>query len=143
VEKTDSKTVVLDKQDELTQFPYQEQEFWKPEKAHLKIADEMLLQAFTDNKDEFRVTQDTISPDDYYKQLVPYLNQKGERIIYINGLCKSFVKSPIPEERVNELGEISAWKNFFYVIDDGGSCFWQTEINIDKKEYFNFSVNGP
>ncbi|MGM1057460.1 MAG: hypothetical protein ACQEWG_16360 [Bacteroidota bacterium] len=125
-----------------SEFPHINKEPWEPPKTDLEVAKKILIQALKENKEEFGVGLDTISPENYYKQMVPYRNNNGERIIFVNGLCESFVKSPLPGEETTESGEIIGWKRHFYNVHDGGNCFWQAEINIDKKEYFHFSVNG-
>lgn len=48
---------------------------------------------------------------------------------------------PSQEKGINEWIEID-WKNEFVNVNDGGNCFWKIIINIDKKSYEDFMVNG-
>lgn len=77
----------------------------------------------------------------YYHQYLPYLNEHGDRIIYINSICKSFIQTHAPFEDPDNDGEMD-WKHHFYVIDDGGFCFWKVQINIDNLTYSRYSVNA-
>ena len=67
----------------------------------------------------------------YHRQYIGFVNNKGETIIYIN-----LVKAPNKEVR----GEMK--KELYWVLD-GEDDYWQIYINIDTKELFGLSVNGP
>ena len=116
---------------------------WIPTKKDLEIVDKVLEKAIENN--EFDFIKDPVKEniDKYpYKQYIPYLDNNGDRIIYLNTFCLP------PEEQVFEInGEYEwkkfDWKNEYYKVDDGGFCYWSIIINIDKVEYSNFMVNGP
>lgn len=135
--QTDNRTTILLEAEEKKEFPYKDADIWKPKSGDIKTIDSVLEIAFLSNKTEFGIN-DTITLDDYYKQLVPFINDKGERIVYVNSLCVSFIASPPPWNENKEMD----WNNHFYNVDDGGTCFWQTKINMDTLEYFDFTVNG-
>ena len=65
----------------------------------------------------------------YYRQYVGYYDNNGDKIIYINAFCDSYNK------RTN------LKTNWIFVLD-GGSCYYQIRININKGECFDFTVNG-
>ena len=65
----------------------------------------------------------------YNFQLVPALNKKGEKEVWINAFC---LESDLPMN----------WKKEVIIVDDGGDCFFQLKINLTQKKYYNFIVNG-
>ena len=65
----------------------------------------------------------------YKRQLVPYINQKGEKVVFVNFFCKDF--------RWNE-----NWRKELVMVDDGGSCFFNIQINLTTKNTYNLYVNG-
>jgi hypothetical protein len=62
----------------------------------------------------------------YKFQFVPALNGQGEKEVYVNGFCM----------------ELSNWQTQIVFVDDGGSCFFQFYINLTKKTFDRFAVNG-
>jgi hypothetical protein len=62
----------------------------------------------------------------YHYQIVTVIDEKGEKLVWINALCES----------------IDFWRNEIAIILDGGNCFFNLKINLNKKEYFEFAVNG-
>jgi hypothetical protein len=63
----------------------------------------------------------------YYRQYVGYLNEKKEKIIFINSFCS-------PEEHRKK--EIINYRG-------GGSCYFTSKINLHTKDVFDFHVNAP
>lgn len=61
----------------------------------------------------------------YYKQVVPFLTNKGDLNLWINCSCsyKSY------------------WKKKIIQIDDGGSCFFNFFISLEKKKYYDLTIN--
>ncbi len=75
----------------------------------------------------------------YCFQYVPFINENGEKEVYVNAFCH------FPgEERANSLDipEVFDWHVYLINIMDGGSCYWSMKINLDTKIYYDFSVNG-
>jgi len=62
----------------------------------------------------------------YNYQIVVVKNSIGEKLIWINALCESY----------------DNWRKDIAIIFDGGNCFFNLKINLTKKMYFEFSVNG-
>jgi hypothetical protein len=72
-----------------------------------------------------------IRPFSSYKlQWVPFENAKGEKEIWINGLCNPFD---------NYFGK---WKRGIIVVKDGGNCYFQMRINLTTETYADITVNG-
>ncbi|NLR95065.1 hypothetical protein HGP29_27950 [Flammeovirga sp. SR4] len=102
---------------------------WNPKIQDLNLVQETLDKAYIRNLDK------------YYRQYIPYFNEKGERFIEINAFCEI---SEFPHETENGITEWIKmdWKNEYVQVDDGGNCYWQIIINVDKKEIKDFFVNG-
>ena len=64
----------------------------------------------------------------YYKrQYLPYINEKGERAVWIYCFCTYW-----KEDR----------KTKVICVDDGGKCFFQLTINLDNRTIGILSTNG-
>jgi len=68
------------------------------------------------------------TPSKYYKQLMPIINSKGEKEVWVNCFCNT--------------GENSDWKKSIVLMEDGGSCYFKLKINLTKGIVYNFMVNG-
>ena len=123
-------------------FRYGEMKMWKPNQADINIAENTIPKVIEDNKTDYDVKEIYQNIDDYYFQLVPYLDKNNRKIIYVNSLCKSFVENPIPNSETKEQKTEIEWKSHLFNVDDGYNCFWQVQLDIEKETYFDFSVNG-
>jgi hypothetical protein len=65
----------------------------------------------------------------YKRQYFGFINDKGEKILYINSLWKK-----------NE--EENKWLQQIIMVSDGGSHYWNIEYNLNTDELMNLSVNG-
>ena len=65
----------------------------------------------------------------YKRQYFGFINDKGEKILYINSLWKK-----------NE--EETKWLQQIIMVSDGGSYYWNIEYNLNTDELINLSVNG-
>ena len=63
----------------------------------------------------------------YKMQIIPAMNNKGQKEVWINGFCSPFNK---------------IWKEQIVLVHDGGNCYFNFKINLDTKEYYSFFVNG-
>ncbi|WP_109437033.1 hypothetical protein [Aquimarina sp. AU119] len=125
---SDEKTMILLNQENNEYFPYSEFKVWKPNKSEIKFVKSVLKKAIEENKSDYDVKEIFENYDDYYLQLTPYLNKNNDRIVFISAFC--------------DMTYGKDWKNYIIDPDDGGSCFWQIQINIDNEKYFDLSVNG-
>ncbi len=64
----------------------------------------------------------------YCRQYVGFINEKGQRIIWVNLFWNKEVEKQAKEGIV--------------VVQDGCSYFWNIEINIDSENLINLQVNG-
>ena len=67
-------------------------------------------------------------PGKYYKQLIPIINPKGEKEVWVNCFCT-------PHEK-------RYWRKGVVMILDGGPCFFNLKINLATNTVMTFSVNG-
>lgn len=65
---------------------------------------------------------------EYKFQYIPIITNTGEKQVWVNAFCNS--------DGVD-------WSKDIVAVDDGGECYWNTIVNLTKKTYRNFMVNGP
>lgn len=80
--------------------------------------------SLTDGHEEYKID---LNGKNYKKQLIGAINSNGEKEIWVNCFCDSWVKS---------------WKTEILVVDDGGPCYFNFKINMQTKKIYNFVVNG-
>lgn len=66
----------------------------------------------------------------YVRQYLGFVNEKGEKVIYINSLWK--------KDTVKE----SDWLKDYYYVFDGGSAYWNVRVNLSTGELFGFGTHG-
>ena len=102
-------------------------QYWDLRGNDLLLVNELLLSKPIANNNKtvaHYFPKETLSQ--YKFQYVPYLNEKGEHIVFVNAFCK----------------ENDTWKEKLVVTSDGSDCFWQVKINIDQQHIFDFRVNS-
>ncbi|MEM8895811.1 MAG: hypothetical protein AAGC88_14615 [Bacteroidota bacterium] len=62
----------------------------------------------------------------YRLQFVPFEDDFGDTIVWINGFCDNY----------------DYWKNDIVQVLDGGNCFFQLLINLSKRDLLDIRVNG-
>jgi hypothetical protein len=70
------------------------------------------------------------SPEDYCKQFVGAINFKGEKTIWVNCFCEKYKD------------DFEKWKTEIVFVKDGGNCYFNIKINVDKNEYYDLNING-
>ncbi|MDP9048376.1 MAG: hypothetical protein M3N14_09585 [Bacteroidota bacterium] len=68
------------------------------------------------------------NPQKYYKQVIPVINIKGEKVVWVNCLCT--------------VSNEHDWKTRLIGILDGGSCYFNCKVNLNKNKLFALIVNG-
>jgi len=63
----------------------------------------------------------------YKFQYIPVITKSGEKQVWVNAFCTSHGID---------------WSKDIIGVDDGGNCYWNMIINLTKKTYHNFMVNG-
>jgi hypothetical protein len=64
----------------------------------------------------------------YYKQLIAVINSKREKEVWINCLCS--------------IDGIENWKKNIVGVLDGGPCYFNLKVNLNKDIFFDFIVNN-
>lgn len=67
-----------------------------------------------------------IQPSKYFKQLIPIINSKGEKEVWISCFCETF----------------DHWKTQRVYVSDGGNCVFHVKINLTKHKIMYFKANG-
>ncbi|TGD59894.1 hypothetical protein [Flavobacterium humi] len=112
-------------------------EMWKPEGSDLKKADGILSRAINDNQFYFLKTKELSELKKNYLQYLCYIDEKGEKIIYINSMCKLFT-----DYDKNNKPKVFDWKHEMVLTDDGGYCYWYIKVNLDTNTYYELMING-
>ncbi len=116
-------------------------ETWNPTTKDLNIIQVVLDKAIKNNEFDFLKAPINKNIQKYYRQYIPYLNKDREKIIKINAFCEVLELPPGRGSNTNEWAKVD-WKKEYVMVDDGGKCYWQITINLDKKEYKDLMVNG-
>lgn len=64
----------------------------------------------------------------YRRQYVPVINEKGEKVVWVNLFCNHKYKED--------------WRTDIVMTSDGGNCFFELKVNLTTKTYSDFTVNG-
>jgi hypothetical protein len=98
---------------------------WKPTKIDIKIIEKLIRETYKTSWNEL-IKLKKLSK--YRRQYFGYINNKGERIIWVNYICGCQYRKELKSNSI--------------VVFDGGNCYWNVRVNIDTMEVFDFSVNG-
>ncbi|MFT7034181.1 MAG: hypothetical protein ACJA2S_002691 [Cyclobacteriaceae bacterium] len=123
--------------DELQYFSQDFANTWNPDSTDLITAEQVIKKAVGSTEGELLSIQ---SLPNYFRQYVGFRNSAGERMLWVNALCD--IKNGMVENNGEFVLEPWPWKEEPIIVDDGGDCYWNILINIDKHEYSNFFVNG-
>lgn len=104
----------------------------------IKVVEAILYKAIKDfNKqaetNNLRFNTDVIKLDSskYVYQLVPVLSKKNVKEVWINALCKDYLKDMSKD-----------WRKELIFVEDGGACFFNLRVNLKTNRFSQFSVNG-
>lgn len=67
--------------------------------------------------------------DDYNRQFVGAEMEGGDKVIWINCFCA--VESEI----------LKKWKTEMIMVADGGNCFFNLRVNLNRKSYYDLMIN--
>jgi hypothetical protein len=76
---------------------------------------------------KFQLFDFVIKLENYKRQYVPVIHENGEKEIWINCFCDHWDQD---------------WQKKFIEVEDGGNCYFQLKINLTKKIFYDFMVNG-
>lgn len=118
-------------------IPLKNAKFWNPKEVDFKMVDTILEKAINKNLFFFLNEPRRESLFKYYKQYIPYVDERGHRIIMINAFCEIPTFWDKNDEKVD-----FDWRNNIVLVDDGGDCYWGIKVDLDTQTYFDFMVNG-
>ena len=92
--------------------------------------EELLKRAIDDLNEEMRDPKNRIQDQPYIdltkysRQLVPVLNSKNEKEVWINCYCGHRIKKTIVS------------------VEDGGKCYFNLKVNLTRKTYYDLMINS-
>jgi hypothetical protein len=111
--------------------------FWVPAERDLLLIDSLLHEATKDTSNNVQITNFR----KYFRQYVCYKDSTGDLIAYVNGFCR-LPEIPVSDSAGNVRFVQRDWKHEIIWVLDGGVCFWQMRINLTRKNYYDFFING-
>ena len=112
-------------------------DLWKPSDIDLKKVDEILIKAIDENQFYFYRTKKLSEIKKNYRQYLCYIDEKGEKIIFINSMCELFTDYDKNNDPI-----IFDWRNEMIDVSDGGECYWNIKVNLSTNEYYELKING-
>ena len=103
-------------------------------------AEEILLKGLKSERERNSFILDSINIRNYYRQYVFFNKTNGDSMVYINGFCE-LLKQPVDSCNTIIWKPID-WKKTIVIVDDGGDCYWSILINLTKKNFDFFMING-
>ncbi|RZT00239.1 hypothetical protein EV197_1475 [Aquimarina brevivitae] len=112
---------------------------WAPTKKDIDRAHHILSTAIKNDEFNFLKTPSLQDLKGYYRQYIPYINAKGEKVIKINAFCE-LLEVPPASTSESKVWTKMDWKNRYVDVDDGGYCYWRVVINLDRNTYYNLII---
>jgi len=78
------------------------------------------------NKKHRKRKPENTSHMEYKRQYFPGINDKGEKVVWVNCFCHTS----------------RDWKKQLIMVEDGGSCYFNVTINLTTGKYYHLRVNG-
>ncbi|QHT65901.1 hypothetical protein GXP67_04070 [Rhodocytophaga rosea] len=78
---------------------------------------------------ESKIREDNfvINLNRYKRQYIAFLNEKGEKEVWINCFCGDIDRN---------------WQNEIIFVRNGGNCFFNLKVNLNRGKYYELRVNG-
>ena len=118
--------VILDDQSENQFFRFRGHSYWQLSDSDFEQTKKIIIDCISDHKDEYYAKSIFKNLKDYYFQFIPYVDSDNNPKVYVSAFC-------VPGEN---------WKSQLVDVDDGGSCFWQVQVDANNYSYDEFRVNG-
>jgi hypothetical protein len=111
--------VVFTPEDAATDI-YGDETTWTPGPADVEVAETALRAHLDDNADLGLDDLDT-----YHRQ---YVGVGDEDVVSVNALCEG--------------ADLDDWEDELILVNDGGTCFWQAQVDLTDGSIGAFTVNG-
>jgi hypothetical protein len=117
---------------------------WTPKRHDIELAEDILrkqIKSLNKNK----VNQLDNCPlihrhlNDYFRQYVGVKNSEGQRIIHINF---SWDKHTLIDRIVGNADSRLKFTSDYSFVFDGCSYYWAVNVNLDKRQLSDLSING-
>jgi hypothetical protein len=125
--------------EDIQQIDLQGLKTWHPNVFTVMNFEQLIKQAIVVETKGYRGR--AIDLDLYYRQYVCYINPNGDSIVYVNAFC-SLHNNYITDSKGGFREVPFDWSHKLLKAMDGGSCFWGVTINISKKRWSDFHING-
>jgi hypothetical protein len=117
---------------------------WTPNADDIKLAEKILkdqIKNVNKNKPNQMDRCPTIHRhlNDYFRQYVGLINEKGHKVVHIN---MSWDKFTLRDRIVGNSDSRLDFKSDYSMTLDGCSYYWQVTIDMDDKKISGFGVNG-
>ncbi|WP_153042661.1 hypothetical protein [Rufibacter ruber] len=114
---------------------------WNPTKEQINQILSLAKKSIAANEDKFSGHLKADSLDRSYKQMIYYVNSKGDSLVFIKELCR--VGDYPMEDSTGKLRFYRQdWQNRLILVKDGGDCYWRTRINYSTKKVAGPFTNG-
>jgi hypothetical protein len=114
---------------------------WSPDQEQVNSIMSIARVAISKNENQYSRYLKADSLNSIYKQVICFIDKKGDSLVYINGMCE--VGDYYEKDSSGNLNTHRFdWQNKILIVKDGGDCYWRLLINYSKKEYSDLSKNG-
>ncbi len=113
---------------------------FQPTDNDYRKAETILLKGLKSEKEKYSLFLDSINIRNYYRQYVFFSKTNGDSMVYVNGFCE-LLKQPVDSCNTIIWKPID-WKKTIVIVEDGGDCYWRILINLTKKNFDFFMING-
>ena len=111
--------------------------FWIPTYNQIDTINSIIRKAIKENSKKYYIHLKPDSLKSYYRQYVCYTETNGDSIAFINAFLKiDFL--PLP----GDVRKRDDWQYYLIRVQDGGEFYWHIKVNLTKKNYYKFTVNG-
>lgn len=127
-------------ENEIYYYSEERVDWFVPTIEEIRLAEEILksqLKAL--NQKEESTGQDPVIHENlqnYLRQYSGFINDKGDRIIFINMIWDH---KPV---FLNEVQWMETLKRDILLILDGGSYYWRIKVNLNDKTLYDLRING-
>jgi hypothetical protein len=77
---------------------------------------------------ELKINDYVIDLKCYYRQYIVVYNKRGEKEVWVNCFCN--------------IQSLNNWREKAVIVMGGGNCFFNVRINLTRKSFSDFMVNG-
>lgn len=114
---------------------------WAPTEEQVGHILSLVRDSVSANEDSHARYLKADSLNSAYKQLICFVDSKGDSLVFINGLC-AIGDYPMEDAKGKLRFYRQDWQNRLITLSDGGDCYWRALINFSKKKVEWLYANG-